>query len=179
MLNDVDRILLSEQEISDKVKELGEKISKDYEDKNLMLVSVLKGSVVFMADLMRAITIPVQIDFMSISSYGSNTSSTGVVKISKDLDVNVEGLDLLIVEDILDSGLTLSYIIELFRSRNPRSIKLCTLLTKPERRKVNITIDYKGFVIPDVFVIGYGLDFDEKYRNLPFIGVLKPEKYLK
>lgn len=179
MLNDVDRILLSEQEISDKVKELGEKISADYKDKNLMLVSVLKGSVVFMADLMRAITIPLKIDFMSVSSYGSNTSSTGVVKISKDLDVNVEGLDILIIEDILDSGLTLSYIIELFRSRNPRSIKLCTLLTKPERRKVPVTIDYEGFVIPDEFVIGYGLDFDEKYRNLPFIGVLKPEKYLK
>lgn len=145
---------------------------------SLYLVSVLKGSVVFMGDLMRAITLPCCIDFMSVSSYGSGTSSSGVVKIIKDLDTNViEGADLLIVEDILDSGKTLSYLTDLLRQRKPSSIKICTLLDKPERRVVDLKADYAGSVIPDAFVVGYGLDYDEKYRNLPFVGILKPSVY--
>lgn len=177
MRDDMAKIMLSETELHEKVVELGGKISRDYADKNLLLVSVLKGSVIFMADLMRAITIPATVDFMSVSSYGSGTKTSGVVKIVKDLDIPLEGYDLLIVEDILDSGKTLEYIIELLEARNPRSIKICTLLDKPERRQVNITASYSGFVIPDEFVVGYGLDYAEKYRNLPFIGVLKPEVY--
>ena len=154
-----------------------DRISRDYEGKNLLLVSVLKGSVLFMADLMRAISIPASVEFMSVSSYGSGTKTSGVVKIIKDLDIPLEGYDLLIVEDILDSGKTLEYIIEMLEARNPRSIKICTLLDKPDRRQVDISPDYSGFVIPDEFVVGYGLDYAEKYRNLPYIGVLKPEVY--
>jgi hypoxanthine phosphoribosyltransferase len=149
----------------------------DYGGKNLLMVSILKGSVVFMADLMRAISIPVRIDFMSVSSYGTGVKTSGVVKIIKDLDINLAGYDVLIVEDILDSGLTLKYIADLLKSRNPRSVAICTLLDKPERRKADISADYLGFEIPDKFVVGYGLDYAEKYRNLPFIGVLKPEVY--
>ncbi|MPN26476.1 Hypoxanthine-guanine phosphoribosyltransferase [bioreactor metagenome] len=141
------------------------------------MVSVLKGSVVFMADLMRAVNIPCRIDFMAVSSYGSGTKSSGVVKIDKDLDLSLEGYDVLIVEDILDSGKTLSYILELFRSRNPRSLKICTLFDKPSRRQVDIVPDYKGSDVPDEFIVGYGLDYNEKYRNLPFVGVLKPRVY--
>lgn len=177
MRDDMAKIMLSEEELHNKVKELGEKISNDYADKNLLLVSVLKGSIIFMADLMRAITIPATVDFMSVSSYGSGMKTSGVVKIVKDLDIPLEGYDLLIVEDILDSGKTLEYIIELLEARNPRSIKICTLLDKPERRQVGISANYSGFVIPDEFVVGYGLDYAEKYRNLPFIGVVKPEVY--
>lgn len=177
MKEDVLRVLLSEDEIREKVRELGGKITADYKNSNLMLVTVLKGAVVFLADLMRAIDVPAEIDFMVVSSYGSGVKSSGVVKIVKDLDVPLAGKDLLIVEDILDSGLTLSYIKELLASRGPASIKIATLLDKPSRRKVDLVADYIGFSVPDEFVIGYGLDYDEKYRNLPYIGILKPEVY--
>lgn len=179
MLNDIEKVLLSKEEISAKVKELGEKISKDYEGKNLLLVSVLKGSVVFMADLMRAITVHCNIDFMAVSSYGNGVKTSGVVKIIKDLDIPLEGYDVLIVEDILDSGMTLGYIRELLYARNPASMKICTLFDKPIRRKVDIKADYVGFEVPDEFIVGYGLDYAERYRNVPFIGVLKPEVYSK
>lgn len=177
MKEDVLRVLLSEDEIREKVRELGGKITADYKNSNLMLVTVLKGAVVFLADLMRQIDVPAEIDFMVVSSYGSGVKSSGVVKIVKDLDVLLAGKDILIVEDILDSGLTLSYIKELLESRGPRSIRIATLLDKPSRRKVDLQADYIGFSVPDEFVIGYGLDYDEKYRNLPYIGILKPEVY--
>lgn len=177
MNEDIEKIYFSAEEISEIVKGLGAKISEDYKDKNLLLVSILKGSVIFMADLMRAITIPCRIDFMSVSSYGSGTKTTGVVKILKDLDINLEGYDLLIVEDILDSGKTLHYVIDILKTRHPASIKICTLFDKPERREAKVTADYSGSVVPDEFIVGYGLDYDEKYRNLPYIGVLKPEIY--
>lgn len=179
MENDILNVLISEEELAKKVQEIGAQISKDYEGKNLMMVSVHKGSVVFMADLMRAVTVPAEIDFMSVSSYGSGAKTSGVVKIIKDLDIELAGRDLLIVEDILDSGLTLSYIKKILMERGPRSIKICTLLDKPERRKADIFADYSGFEVPDEFVVGYGLDFAEKYRNLPYIGVLKPSVYEK
>ena len=177
MKEDVLRVLLSEDEIREKVRELGGKITADYKNSNLMLVTVLKGAVVFLADLMRQIDVPAEIDFMVVSSYGSGVKSSGVVKIVKDLDVPLAGKDILIVEDILDSGLTLSYTKELLESRGPRSIRIATLLDKPSRRKVDLQADYIGFSVPDEFVIGYGLDYDEKYRNLPYIGILKPEVY--
>ncbi len=179
MKNDILKILVTEEEIKLKVKQLGEQISRDYEGKNLLLVSILKGSVVFMADLMRAITIPARIDFMAVSSYGSGTKTSGVVKIVKDLDLNLEGYDVLIIEDILDSGMTLKYITGLLEQRGTRSIKIATLLDKPSRRKVDIHADYFCFDIPDEFVVGYGLDFNEKYRNFPAVGVLKPQVYEK
>lgn len=177
MKNDVKKVLVSESEIKDIVKKLGKQISEDYKDKNLLMISVLKGSVLFMADLMRELTIHCRIDFMAVSSYCGGIKSTGLAKIIKDLDKPIEGCDVLIIEDILDSGLTLSCILELLSSRNPSSIKICTLLDKPERRKVDIKADYVGTTIPDEFVIGYGLDYDEKYRNLPFVGVLKESVY--
>ena len=177
MREDMLRVLLSEEEIRAKVKELGEVITRDYRGKNLLLVTVLKGAVVFLADLMRWIDTPAEIDFMIVSSYGSGTKSSGVVKIVKDLDVPLADKDILIVEDILDSGMTLSYIKELLQSRSPQSIRIVTLLDKPDRRKVDLTADYSGFTVPDEFVVGYGLDYDEKYRNLPYIGILKPEVY--
>lgn len=179
MVNDIAKVLITEKQLDDKVKELGRKISEDYRGKNLVMISVLKGSVVFMADLMRAVTIPCEIDFMSVSSYGADTKTSGVVKIVKDLDQNLEGKDLLIVEDILDSGMTLSYIKGMLEQRGTNSIRLCTLLDKPERRKADVTADYFGFVVPDEFVVGYGLDYAEKYRNLPYVGVLKEEVYTK
>lgn len=179
MLNDIDKVLISEDELNKTVKTLGEQISRDYKGKDLLLVSVLKGSIVFMADLMRAIDIPCKIDFMSVSSYGSGLKSSGVVRIIKDLDNNIEGKDVLIVEDILDSGKTLSYICEMLYARNPASIRICTLLDKPERREVEINADYIGKAVPNEFVVGYGLDYDEVYRNLPYVGVLKPAIYVK
>ncbi len=180
MLNDIEKVLLSEEELKNIVERLGAQITEDYKDKNLVLVSVLKGSVIFMADLMRAIKIPCQIDFMSVSSYGSGTKTSGVVKIIKDLDNEiVSGNDLLIVEDILDSGVTLEYLMKVLSARNPNSIKICTLLDKPERRKANVKADYAGAQIPDAFVVGYGLDYNEKYRNLSFVGALKPAVYEK
>ena len=163
MNDDIKTVLVSEEQLKAKVAELGARISKDYEGKNLVLVSILKGSVVFMADLMRAVTIPCNIDFMVVSSYGgSNTVTSGLVKIIKDLDGDLSGKDVLIVEDILDTG-----------------VKICTILDKPSRRKADIQPDYEGFQVPDEFVVGYGLDYDEKYRNLPYVGVLKPEIYTK
>lgn len=177
MRDDIEKILLDEKKLSGIVKDLGAKISADYQGKNLLMISVLKGSVVFMADLMRAVTIPCRIDFMAVSSYGSGTKTSGVVKIVKDLDINLEGYDLLIVEDILDSGKTLHYIREILTARNPKSIRICTLLDKPERRQVDLSADYAGACVPDEFVVGYGLDYDEKYRNLPYVGVLKPFVY--
>ncbi len=177
MLNDIDRVLISEEELSDIVKGLGEKITDDYKDKDLLLVSILKGSITFMADLMRQINIPCNIDFMAVSSYGSGTKSSGVVKIIKDLDSSIEGKDLLIVEDILDSGRTLNYIKEILLARNPKSIKICTLFDKPERREVDLYADYIGSKVPNEFIVGYGLDYNEYYRNLPYIGVLKESVY--
>ena len=177
MQDDILKVLLSQQEIADKVCEIGKQITKDYEGKNLLMVSVLKGSVVFMADLMRAVDTPARIDFMSVSSYGSGTKTSGVVKIVKDLDMNLEGYDLLLVEDILDSGNTLSYLLQLLQARSPASVRLCTLLDKPSRRTKEVELHYSGFTIPDYFVVGYGLDYAEKYRNLPYIGILKPCVY--
>ena len=165
MENAIQQVLLTEEQIAEKVKELGAQISKDYAGKNLMMVSVLKGSVVFMADLMRAITVPCQIDFMCVSSYGSGTESSGVVKIIKDLDINLHGLDLLIVEDILDSGKTLHYITKMLSDRGTASIRIATLLDKPERRAAPLTPDYCCFTVPDEFVVGYGLDYAQKFRN--------------
>lgn len=176
---DVQEILIDEQTLAAKVGEIGAKISEDYKNsgKKLLLISVLKGSVVFMADLMRAVTIPIEVDFMSVSSYGSGAKTSGVVKIIKDLDINMQGLDLLIVEDILDSGMTLSYLKQILLKRNPNSIRICTLLDKPDRRTADIVADYVGFAIPDEFVVGYGLDYNEKYRNLPYVGVLRRSVY--
>ena len=179
MEKDILKILVSEEQLKEKIFDLGQQITTDYKDKKLLLVSILKGSVVFMADLMRAIKIPARIDFMAVSSYGSGVKTSGVVKIIKDLDIDLKGYDILIVEDILDSGMTLSYLIELLKSRNPSSVEICTLLDKPERHKVEIPVKYKGFVVPDEFVVGYGLDYDEKYRNLPYVGILKPVVYTK
>ena len=177
--NDVSEILYTEEKLQEIVQAMGRRITEDYQGKNLFLVSVLKGSLIFMADLMRAITVPCQIDFMCVSSYGSGTESSGVVKIIKDLDINLHGLDLLIVEDILDSGKTLHYITKMLSDRGTASIRIATLLDKPERRAAPLTPDYCCFTVPDEFVVGYGLDYDEKFRNLPYIGVLKPEVYTK
>ena len=175
---DVGDVLLTEQQISDKVAELGRRISHDYAGHELTLVSVLKGSLPFMADLMRAIEIPVRIDLMEVSSYGGTaTESSGLVRILKDLSSPIDERDVLIVEDIIDTGLTLNYLIRYLRGKNPSSLRICTLLDKPARRLVEIPIDYRGFTIPDQFVVGYGLDYGEHYRNLPFIGVLRPEVY--
>ncbi len=179
MKEDIQSILYSEEQLADKVRQLGREISRDYAGKNPLLVSVLKGSVVFMSDLMRAIDIPCQIDFMMVSSYGSGVKTTGVVKIMKDLDTPLEGRDLIIVEDILDSGKTLHYLKGMLLDRHPKSIRIVTLLDKPDRREAPVAADYSGFVVPDQFIVGYGLDYAEKYRNLPYIGVLKPEIYTK
>ena len=177
MVNDIREVLLTKEEIEEVIKELGKKITEDYKGKNLFLITVLKGAVVFLGDLMRAIEMPCEIEFMVLSSYGSGTTSTGSVKIVKDIDLPLEGKDVLIVEDILDTGFTLSFLYKLLEERKPNSIEICTLLDKPDRRKVEINAKYTGRKIPDEFVVGYGLDYDEKYRNLPFIGVLKPEVY--
>jgi len=179
VLNDVESVLLSAEELAKRIEEIGAQITADYAGKEILMIGVLRGAVIFMADLARAIKVPVAIDFMAVSSYGAGVSSSGVVRILKDLDENVEGKHVLVVEDIIDSGLTLNYLLDNLKSRQPASIKLCTLLNKPERRKVNVKIDYNGFNVPDYFVIGYGLDYAEKYRNLPFIGILKPEVYSK
>ncbi|MGI6424091.1 MAG: hypoxanthine phosphoribosyltransferase [Tepidanaerobacteraceae bacterium] len=180
MLNDIQSVLLTEEQIQERIKQLGQQISNDYKDKdNFLLVGVLKGAVIFMSDLIRSIHIPLQVDFMAVSSYGSSTESSGVVRILKDLDDTVEGKHLLVVEDIIDSGLTLSYMCNILQSRNPASLKICALLDKPSRRQIDLDVDYLGFEIPDDFVVGYGLDYAEKYRNLPYICVLKPEIYNK
>lgn len=177
MINDVEKILFTEDELKQRVAELGAEITRDYAGKAPVLASVLRGSYIFMADLSRQIKLPLTIDFMSVSSYGSGTTSSGQVEIKKDLSDPIEGRDLIIVEDILDSGNTLYYLLDVLRARKPASIRLCTLLDKPDRRTKPITADYTGFTIPDAFVVGYGLDYDEKYRNLPYIGILKPEVY--
>ena len=179
MNRDIDRILVSEQQLKDKVAELGAAISRDYDGHDLLLVSILKGSVVFMADLMRAISIPCGIDFMVVSSYGSGSTTSGLVKIVKDLDQDLTGKDVLIVEDILDTGITLSHLVPMLKMRNPSSVRICTILSKPSRRRANIEPDYLGFDVPDEFVVGYGLDYAETYRNLPYVGVLNPEIYNK
>ena len=167
------RVLLSEEEVDARIKEIGQQISKDYEGKQVHLICVLKGGSFFMCELAKRITVPVSLDFMSVSSYGSDTKSSGVVKIVKDLDESVKDKDVLVVEDIVDSGRTLSYLMELLRDRGPRSLHLCTLLDKPERRVVDVKVDYTGFHIPDEFVVGYGLDYDQRYRNLPYIGIVE------
>ena len=177
MNRDIDHVLVSEQQLKEKVAELGAAISRDYAGRDLLLVSILKGSVVFMADLMRAVTIPCGIDFMVVSSYGAGTTTSGLVKIIKDLDQNLSGKDVLIVEDILDTGVTLSRLVPMLKMRDPASVRICAILSKPSRRQADIEPDYKGFDVPDEFVVGYGLDYNEKYRNLPYVGVLKPEVY--
>ena len=177
MHDDIKTVLVSEEQLKAKVAELGAQISRDYAGKNLVLVSILKGSVVFMADLMRSVTIPCSVDFMAVSSYGNQTTTTGAVKINKDLNQDIEGRDIILVEDILDSGVTLHYLKDYLSVRRPASITIATLLDKPARRKAPIHAAYAGFEVPDAFVVGYGLDYAEKYRNLPYIGVLKPEVY--
>ncbi|WP_019849845.1 hypoxanthine phosphoribosyltransferase [Desulfitobacterium sp. PCE1] len=173
----IGKVLLSREEIQRRVVELGEEITRDYKGENLLVLAILKGAVPFMADLIREIKIPLKYDFMAVSSYGASTHSSGVVRILKDLERSVEDHHILIVEDIIDTGLTLKYLKENLAARNPLSIKVVTLLDKPERRKAEVVPDYNGFTIPDEFVVGYGLDFDEQYRNLPYVGVLKPEAY--
>lgn len=177
MNKDIERILLSEEEIAAKVKELGAQISKDYADKNPIIISVLKGSFMFMADLVRAVTVPCTVDFMSVSSYGGGTTSSGEVKIVKDFDESIDGRHIIVVEDILDSGRTLSYLMKNMKARGAASISLCTFLDKPDRRVVPVEVAYKGFTVPDAFIVGYGLDYDQQYRNLPYVGVLKPSVY--
>lgn len=177
MHQDVEKILYTEEELKQRVAELGAQITRDYQGKNLVVASVLRGSYIFMADLTRAIELPLSVDFMAVSSYGAGTTSSGQVEIKKDLSDSIEGKDLIIVEDILDSGNTLFYLRDILRARKPASVKICTLLDKPDRRTRPIVSDYTGFTIPDAFVVGYGLDYDEKYRNLPYIGILKPEVY--
>jgi hypoxanthine phosphoribosyltransferase len=178
LVSDVAEVLLTEEQIAAKVAELGQRITADYAGHELTLVSVLKGSLPFMADLMRRISLPVRIDLMEVSSYGGNaTESSGLVRILKDLSAPIEGRDVLLVEDIIDTGLTLNYLLRYLKGKNPRSIKVCSLLDKPARRLVEFPLDYVGFEIPDAFVVGYGLDFGEVYRNLRFVGVLRPEAY--
>lgn len=176
----IEEVLISEAEIAERVKALGEQIARDYADTpNVLLIGVLRGVAVFFGDMMRAIDLPVDIDFMSISSYGSSTKSSGVVRILKDLDENITGRHVVILEDIIDTGLTLSYLVRLLKERRPASLEICTLLDKPSRRLIEVPVKYVGFTIPDKFVVGYGLDYDQKLRNLPFVGVLKPEVYTK
>ncbi len=177
MQNDIKSIMISEEEIARRVEELGKQLTAEYQGKDLLIVGILKGCMLFLSDLVRAIDLPLTMDFMVVSSYGSTTKSSGVVRIIKDLEREIEGKDVLIVEDIVDTGLTLSYLIENFKTRNPKSVKVCSLLDKPDRRKAQVDIEYVGFKIPDEFVVGYGLDYAEVYRNLPFVCVLKPEVY--
>ncbi|XEC94965.1 hypoxanthine phosphoribosyltransferase [Paenibacillus tarimensis] len=179
MLNDIQETLYDAEQIQQRIKELGETISRDFDGRNPLVICVLKGAFIFMADLIKQISIPLEIDFMAVSSYGQSTKSSGVVKIIKDLDVTVEGRDVLIVEDIIDSGLTLSYLIDVLERRNAKSVTIVTLFDKPSGRNVELDADYTGFSLPDAFIVGYGLDYAEKYRNLPFVGILKPEVYTK
>jgi hypoxanthine phosphoribosyltransferase len=167
------KVVFTEEQVDARIKQIGEQISKDYAGKSVHLICVLKGGSLFMCELAKRITVPVSFDFMSVSSYGGDTKSSGVVKIVKDLDESIRGKEVIIVEDIIDSGRTLSYLIELLGQRNPKSISLCTLLDKPDRRVVEVPVDYTGFEIPDKFVVGYGLDYNQKYRNLPYIGIVE------
>lgn len=175
--NDIKSVLISEEEIKEMIRDLGARISEDYKGKEILFVVILKGSLVFAADLMRHITVPVKLDFMQASSYGSGTVSSGLINIKKDLDNDAGGKHILIIEDIIDSGNTLAKLKKLLLDRNPASVKICTLLSKPSRREIDVEVEYIGKEIPDEFVVGYGLDFDERYRNLPYIGILKPEVY--
>lgn len=176
-MGDKIRVMYSEEEVDKRIRELAEKISKRYEGKKLHMICVLKGGVFFMCELAKRITVPVTMDFMSVSSYGSGTKSSGIVRIVKDLDQPIEGRDVLVVEDIIDSGRTLSYLMKILKERKPASLCLCTLLDKPERREVeDVNVDYTGFEVPDEFVVGYGLDYDQMYRNLPYVGVVEVEK---
>lgn len=179
MREDVKKVLFDEEQLSNKVRELGEQISKDYKGKDLLVVGVLKGSVVFAADLIKSIDIPCEIDFMAVSSYGNSTESSGVVRILKDLDHSIEGKHVLLVEDIVDSGITLTYLLKYLKARKAESIEIVSLLNKPERRTTDLEVKYIGFEVPNEFIVGYGIDYAEKYRNLPFIGVLKEEVYNK
>ena len=179
MRDDIQSILLTEEEIRRRVREMGAEITRDYAGKEPIFVGVLKGCFVFMADLLRQVELPCSMDFMAVSSYGNATSTTGAVKINKDLSRDIQGLDVIIVEDILDSGVTLSYLSKYLMNRKPASIAIATLLDKPSRRKADVHASYSGFEVPDAFVVGYGLDYAEKYRNLPYIGILKPEVYSK
>lgn len=177
MKNDIKEVLISEEEIQAKTRALGAELTEEYKDRFPLAIGILKGAMPFMADLLKHIDTYLEMDFMDVSSYGKSTVSSGEVKIVKDLDASVEGRDILIIEDIIDSGLTLSYLVDLFRYRKAKSIKIVTLLDKPAGRKTDLKADYVGFLVPDEFVVGYGLDYAEKYRNLPYIGVLKPEVY--
>lgn len=175
--DDIDHILVTEQQIRDAAANLGRELTEDYTGKDLLLIGVLRGAIMFIVDLARSIDLPLTLDFMAVASYGASTQTSGIVRILKDLDSSIEGKHVLIVEDIIDSGLTLNYILETLRTRNPASLRVCTLLNKVERRRVDVPVDYVCFNIPDEFVVGYGLDFNQIYRNLPFVGVLKPEAY--
>ncbi|HKL10197.1 MAG TPA: hypoxanthine phosphoribosyltransferase [Clostridia bacterium] len=177
MRKDVREVLISEEELKKRIAELGKSMTEDYERKDLFVVGVLKGANIFMSDLIRKIDLPMHIDFMAVSSYGMSTESSGTVRILKDLDFSIEGKDVLIVEDIIDSGLTLKYLTRILMERRPSSLKICTLLDKPDRRKVDLEIDYIGFKIPDAFIVGYGIDFAEGYRNLPYVAILKEDAY--
>ena len=179
MYKDFDRVLVSKEALESRIKELATQLDKDYADKNPLFVCILKGSVFFTADLLKTLTIPCEMEFMAVSSYGSDTKTSGEVKMIKDLCVPIQDRDVVIIEDIIDSGNTLSYLKRLLQQRNPNSVKICTLLDKPERRKVDLSADYVGFVIPDEFVVGYGLDYDEKYRTYDEVYVLKREVYEK
>jgi hypoxanthine phosphoribosyltransferase len=177
MNNDIKEVLFSEDELKERVKQMGAKISNDYHGKELILIGVLKGSVIFMADLLKEIAIPCKMDFMAVSSYGNSTETSGVVRILKDLDFEIQGKDILIVEDIIDSGVTLKYLMKYLSARKPNSLEIVCLLNKPDRRKVDIDVKYLGYDVPDHFLVGYGLDYAEKYRNLPYVGILKEEIY--
>jgi len=177
MNNDIKEVLYSEDQLRDRIRQLGAKVSNDYSGKELILIGVLKGSVIFMADLVKKITIPCKMDFMAVSSYGNSTETSGVVKILKDLDFEIQGKDVLIVEDIIDSGVTLKYLMKYLGARKPSSLEIICLLNKPDRRRVNIDVKYVGYDVPDYFLVGFGLDYAEKYRNLPYIGILKNEIY--
>jgi len=179
MENDIKEILITEEQIKQKTKELGKKITEHYKGKDLVVIGVLKGCVIFLSDLVREIDLPLTLDFMVVSSYGTSTKSSGVVRIIKDLEKDIQNKDVLIVEDVVDSGLTLSYLVEYLKSRNANSVKICSILDKPEKRKAHVDIAFPGFQIPDEFVVGYGLDYSEIYRNLPFVCILKPEVYTK
>lgn len=179
MRNDIEKVLFSEEVLIKRIKELGNEVSKDYEGKDLLVVGILKGSVIFAAELIKNISIPCEIDFMAVSSYGNSTETSGVVRILKDLDQHIEGKEILIVEDIVDTGVTLTYLLKYLKARKAKSVEIVSLLNKPARRKTELDVKYIGFEVPDGFIVGYGIDYAEKYRNLPFIGILKREVYEK
>lgn len=179
MINDLEKVLITEEDLSKRIKELGKVISKDYEGKNLIVVGILKGSVIFASELIKNVNVACEMDFMAVSSYGSASETTGVVRILKDLDHSIEGKHVLIVEDIVDTGITLSYLLDYLKARKASSIEIISLLNKPSRRRAHVNVKYSGFDVPDEFIVGYGLDYNEKYRNLPFVGILKREVYEK